>query len=298
MFPATLPVLGPGSQADEPLATLALPKGMATFERPAFPEGLSGTTEARELLLSFLAALRAWRAGGGAAPRLDLGGLAPGVLAAVAQCLGEGEVSAVVTGAAGSVRIDETAFAGVWNVRALRPDGTLQRHVLEAGPIPDDVRAASADAPRALPIPPEPPGLMNAPAVLREVLAHAAARGAGEPAHVVNLTLLPMTPEDLAYLHGALGTGLVAIHARGYGTCRITGTALGGVWWVQYFNSTGALILDTLEVVDVPEAALAAGEDLDATVGRLAEWVAELAPFDSAGGSAPDHAQGARGDVG
>lgn len=277
MFTTSLPVLGPGSQPDEAPPHLELPKGMATFERPAFPEGASGTAEARAVLLAFLDALRAWRRGEAPAPRLDLGGLAPAVLAAAAQVLAEGEVSAVVSrGEEGSLRIDETAFAGVWNVRALRRDGTVERHVLEAGAIPADVVAARAAAARAVPVPPEVPGLMNAPAVLREVLARSAER-AGDAAHVVNLTLLPMTPEDLAWLHGALGTGPVAIHARGYGSCRITGTALADVWWVQYFNSTGALILDTLEVVDVPAAALAADEDLDATVARLGEWLAELA---------------------
>lgn len=278
MLPRPLPVLGPGSQPDEPLPlALALPTGMATFERPAFPDGAPGTAEARALLLALLEALRAWRAGGGAPPRVDLTGAPPAVRAAAAQVLGRGEVSAVVTRAAESVRVDETAFAGVWRVRAVGRDGAVLGEALEAGPMPAEVAAARAGAPTAVPIPPEPPGLMNSPAVLREVLARAAERRPGDPAHVVNLTLLPMTPEDLAYLHGALGTGPVAIHTRGYGTCRMTSTALAGVWWVQHFNAMNALILDTLEVVEVPEAALAAGEDLDATAGRLAEWLADLA---------------------
>jgi hydrogenase-1 operon protein HyaF len=277
----SLPVIGPGSQPDEPLECLPLPKGMATFERPAFPEGVSGTAEARSLLSVLLDDMRAWRPGG-APPRLDLGGLAPSVLDAVAQCLGQGEVSCIVMGPGRgerpvTTRIDETAFAGLWRTRVLRADGAIEVDVLEAGPIPERIRASLASAPRSLPIPLEPPGLMNSPAILREVLSRSAGRRPGDPVHVVNLTLLPTTPEDLAYLHAALGTGPVAIHSRGYGTCRITCTTLADVWWVQYFNSMNALILDTLEVVDVPEAALAAPEDLEATVSRLEEWLLALA---------------------
>lgn len=277
MDPRPLPVLGPGSQPDEPFPTLALPTAMTTFERPSLPEGVSGTAEARAVLLPFLAALRAWRAGVGPPPRVALDDRSAAARAALTQVLGEGEVTAVITRPAERVHVQETAFAGVWRVRTVGRDGAACGDALEAGPIPAELRAARAGAPRRVPIPPEPAGLMNSPAVLREVLARAAERRPGDAAHVVNLTLLPMTPEDLAYLHDALGTGPVAIHTRGYGSCRITSSALADVWWVQYFNAMNALILDTLEVVDMPDAALAAGEDLDATATRLAEWLTDLA---------------------
>jgi hydrogenase-1 operon protein HyaF len=47
---------------------------------------------------------------------------------------------------------------------------------------------------------------------------------------------------------------------------------------VQYFNSMQTLILNTLEVVDVPEVAMAAAEDLADSRQRLRElldWMAE-----------------------
>ena len=50
------------------------------------------------------------------------------------------------------------------------------------------------------------------------------------------------------------------------------------VWRVQYFNSMQTLILDTLEVVDVPEVALAAPEDLADSkerLGELVQWMSE-----------------------
>jgi hypothetical protein len=43
----------------------------------------------------------------------------------------------------------------------------------------------------------------------------------------------------------------------------------GGVWRVQFFNSMDTLILDTLEVTDMPEVVLAAPEDLSDSARRL-----------------------------
>ena len=50
---------------------------------------------------------------------------------------------------------------------------------------------------------------------------------------------------------------------------------------MQYFNSMNTMILNTIEVVEVPEVALAAQEDLDDTRARLVElidWMSESCP--------------------
>jgi hydrogenase-1 operon protein HyaF len=88
---------------------------------------------------------------------------------------------------------------------------------------------------------------------------------------VINLTLLPQTEQDLAFLDRLLGAGSVTILSRGYGNCRITSTATRYVWWVQYFNSQDANILNTLEVTDVPAVACAAPEDIADSALRLGE---------------------------
>jgi hydrogenase-1 operon protein HyaF len=130
-------------------------------------------------------------------------------------------------------------------------------------------RAFTALRPGKGPDAPRGPAVINAPPIYAE-LADKAARGtAGEPAHVVNFTLLPHTEEDLLWLDAALGEGAVTILSRGYGNCRVTATALAGVWRVQFFNSMDALILDTLEVTDMPEVVLAAREDLEDSARRL-----------------------------
>ena len=75
-------------------------------------------------------------------------------------------------------------------------------------------------------------------------------------------------------LEQALPVGAVAVMSRGFGNCRITSTAARHVWRVQYFNNMQTLILNTIEVVDVPEVAIAAPDDLADTRERLAELVA------------------------
>jgi hydrogenase-1 operon protein HyaF len=89
--------------------------------------------------------------------------------------------------------------------------------------------------------------------------------------HVVNLTLLPVTPEDIGFLDHHLGTGRVLMLSRGYGNCRISNTRLPNCWRVVYYNSMDKVILNTVEVVDMPEVAMAAPEDLRDSHERLAD---------------------------
>ena len=89
--------------------------------------------------------------------------------------------------------------------------------------------------------------------------------------HVINLSLLPFSPEDHYSLTETTGTGSVTILSRGYGNCRITSTQVDGLWRVQYYNSTDQLILDTLEIVAIPAVACAAPEDLADSAVRLSE---------------------------
>lgn len=271
-FPIPVHFVGPGSQAeDEALDYLAMPEHMAVFRQPLPPEEADPCAlgEVRAILARLIEALR--NASGGA--RFELSDLDAESLDLLNQTLGEGEVSAIVH-APRHLRIQETAFVGVWRVRELREDGSLASDRIEACAIPSVVGEAAAflGAPSVAP-PPQGAELMNAPALLAEIQEHASAYRRGEPAHVINLTLLPVSPADHEYLAQALGTGPATILSRGYGNCRITSTRLAYVWRVQYFNSMDALILDTIEVVDVPEVALAARQDFEDSAERLHEWL-------------------------
>lgn len=277
-FPIPVVAMGMGSQADEDesLEYMPMPQGMDTFQLPRLAEGADEDVLAGALavLEQFHALMREASFGVGPAPAMNLLGLPEGVVRLVNEALGQGEVSARVDGQP-AVHIQETVFAGVWRVQSLDEAGQLLADRLEASPMPAEVRAAVAeDLPRSRPV--AGAAVMNAPAVVHEVESASLAWQPGKPAHIVNLTLLPMTPDDLEYLVAAFGLGRAVILSRGYGNCRISATALARTWWVQYFNSTDTLILNTLEVTDLPDVAPAAEEDFVDSIERLAEWIAQI----------------------
>ncbi len=126
-----------------------------------------------------------------------------------------------------------------------------------------------AEGPKA----PMAPGVVNAPPLAVELFDRSRNWTAGTETHVVNLTLLPHTEQDLAWLDVALGLGSAEILSRGYGNCRVTATALPWVWRVQFFNSMDTLILDTFEVTEMPEVAIAAPEDLADSARRIRDVI-------------------------
>jgi hydrogenase-1 operon protein HyaF len=174
--------------------------------------------------------------------------------------------------------VQESVFAGVWRVLRM-VNGAMVADTLELGAIPE-VLQATAWQDRWAEVPrwdgPLPPNVQNAPALLAEIEDQWRQWQPGQPAHVVNLTLLPMSTEDIGFLDHHLGTGRVLILSRGYGNCRITNTCMPNCWRVVYYNSQDVVILNTVEVSGLPEVALAAREDLEDSRERLKEvlqWV-------------------------
>lgn len=277
-FPIPVVPVGPGSQTDESPEYLAMPSGMSTFRAPRLPEAMSGADLARaaDILTRLLAGMRAQALGVGQPPAVDLAGEPRGVRDLLTESLGFGEVSAF-TLAPTRIRVQETAFAALWRVLEEGPDGRIVADRLEASPLPAELYAAMrATTLPALTPPPLAAGMMNGEALLAEIQQQSARHVAGQPAHVINLTLLPVSESDLDYLYGALGHRDVSMLSRGYGNCRVTSTRLAHVWWVQYFNSMDTLILNTIEVVEMPEVVLAAQEDYADTLERLGEYIAML----------------------
>jgi len=282
-FPLPVRVTGPGSQPVDgaELQYLAMPREMNTFRMPIVPERVEALplAEARDALLSLLQEMQRWNpADNPHGPRRDLAGMSAAALAITNQMLGEGEVSVRVDGERRFL-IQESVFTGLWRVCARDGDGALTGDWIEAGTMPRVVGEAARQAATArvgdVAI---PPGAMNSPALIAEIVAHMRERRPNGATHVINLTLFPMTPDDHQVLDLALPIGPVAIMSRGFGNCRVTSTGTRDVWRVQYFNNMNTLILNTIEIVDLPEVALAAVEDLEDTRVRLSDlidWMGE-----------------------
>ena len=261
---------GPGSQPldhqDEALEYMPLPQDMRTYS-PRIPEveslGDADLSPALALLDRVAHAAREVSEQGGAR-RFDLAGLDAPNRALIAETLGSGEVAAKVR-AIPAVAVQESVFAGIWTLKSATSD------TIEVAAIPACVRTAPF-APLRKAMGKDTPlaeGVVNAPPLQVELADKSAAFSPDAPLHVINLSLLPHTEEDLVWLDHAVGEGSVTILSRGYGNCRVTATAVPHVWRVQFFNSQDTLILDTFEVTTVPEVACAAPEDLGDSATRL-----------------------------
>lgn len=269
---------GPGTQPGEAdgaeLDILQMPSGMTTFASPELPEPetVRGLEAAISLLGDLQRQLSDWSPQG-SAPVVELDRLDAANLELVDQVLGEGEVSILFEGEL-KARIQESVLAGVWRIRYVDEADNIIRDTLEVGPIPSLIgEAAFTDAAARLEVDASaiPEGVRNAPPLVAEINDKVAEHQSGNPPHVINLTLLPQTEEDLAFLTEQLGQGSVTILSRGYGNCRIAATAVRNTWWVQYFNSQDANILNSIEIGDIPAVACAAPEDIGDSAERLDE---------------------------
>ena len=271
-FPISVVAMGPGSQGDDAPEYLPMPQ-MTVFSAPRLPDDATPENIAAACARLHQFISRAEEASFSTVSELDLHSLSPAVREVINQSLGFGEVSAFTTGPE-HWRVQESAFAGLWRVLKVADDGLFVVDRLDTSTIPAVLTSTMRDLGTAdLPAPAYPPGTMNAPALIEEIRLQSAAWQPGDAAHIVNLTLLPVSDADLDTLYGWLGHREVSILSRGYGNCRITSTRLKNVWWVQYFNSMDALILNSIEVVGMPEVALASAEDFADSVERLREYL-------------------------
>jgi hydrogenase-1 operon protein HyaF len=271
---------GPGSQPVEEdgsrLEYIRLPQEMERYCMPDIPEPaqVAHLGAARVVMDWLQAALERYRVGD--APQLaDITSLDAANRDLVNQILGEGEVSLQYNGGV-QARMQESVLAGIWRTCYLDERGALTHDLIEVADVPllarnplagDCDTGRVAELSRVAP----PAGVMNAMPILSEVQEHLQTWQPGQTAHVVNLTLLPLSQADIEFLEQTLGEGPVQTLSRGYGDCQVRSTACPGLWWVRYHNSMGSLILNTLEVVDIPLVACAAQDDLDDSRRRIRE---------------------------
>lgn len=204
--------------------------------------------------------------------RIGLQGLDDSEKAAIADILGEGDVWAKVGLDEAYWRVVESVMAGIWRIESSTADGT-QGEWIEVGPVPAPILRAAAELPReTIQMPTQlPQGAMNAPSLLHELQQRSSEYRPGSENHVINFTLLPLTDVDAQVLTAVLGQVPLVIRSGGFGSSRVFATGLRHVWAVQYINSMGNVILDTLEVGGVPVSVLAARDDFKDSAERLGE---------------------------
>ena len=283
---ATVPPIGygPGSQpaeGEEGLAYLPMPSGMRTYEAH-LPEidDPARVAPALAVLETIRDGLAQWRPNG--ATTVAVSHLDAANRALLDETLGEGEVSIVGDRPGERSEIQEATCAGVWRVRGTRSEPGQAPVVRERVEVAAFPRGALMRAfPREWPVDADyaarpRPGIVNAPAILTEIAHKSRTHRPGGLPHVINMSLLPHSPEDLEMIDAGLGRGGITILSRGYGNCRIEATATPSVWRVRYYNSADTLILDTIEVSQVPEIACAAPEDIADSAARLADILEAL----------------------
>lgn len=272
-----LPIIGQGSQPVESdgaeLAFMRLPDTISTYTMPKLSPDTKpeASPQAKALLGRVLAALTTYNPA--QQHSFSTQELNRQELAFINEILGEGEVSIIHEGEL-TTQIQESVLAGIWRVQAFNIKNECVSDFVEIGDIPQLIKTQTFNnAVNHLHFDKEmlPDGLMNALPLIAELNAQIAEYSADKLAHVINLSLLPQTEQDLEFLYSLLGKGTVSILSRSYGTNRITSTATDKVWWIQYFNSDDTLILNTLEVCAIPVVACAAPEDLQDSATRLQE---------------------------
>jgi hydrogenase-1 operon protein HyaF len=257
---------------DDQLRLIGMPTGLVRPARQALAADQL-TPAARAVLHEMLADLKRQAETPAETPtRIALGGLDETDKATVADILGEGDVWAKVGTGNTYWRIVESVLAGVWRLEGSTADGQTFEWI-EIGPVPQPILTAAAEQARAtIEIPKHAPqGAMNALPLLVELQERSRAYQAGQENHVINFTLLPITEVDTQVLTSVLGQIPLVIRSGGYGSSRVFATGLRHVWAVQYINSMGNVILDTLEIGGVPVSVLAAREDFEDSAERLGE---------------------------
>ncbi len=260
--------LGRGEPA---LNLLDLPQGLRAKAKPVIPTLTGSAAPLAELLHGLCGALKAYRSDL-PAERFDLTRLSAENIRLLDQMLGDGEVSMVLSGPV-EVQVQETVLTGVWRLRATDRSGKVVGEVLEVSAVPTEMREAASMTRAVVELPPLEAAMdtMNAMPLLAEVKHRAESWRPGDPNHVISFSLLPVTEGDMALIKRTLGLGPVQAVSGGYGTARVVATACRNVWSVQFLNARDAVVLDTLEIGDVPAAIRAADEDFADSAERLAE---------------------------
>ena len=273
-------VVGPGSQpgaeADAP-SFIDMPRDMTHYDAPSMPnpDAVNHLSGAREAMIWLGHALNCYSKDA-AYPRANLNALDDENRELVNQILGEGEISVSYAGDP-PASVQESVLAGVWRTLYFDDDRNVAIDMLEVGAVPSLVLAPVQGSHNVDTTPADlDADVANAMPLLFELEDRCKRFKKSGTTYSINLTLLPLSQDELEFLDTRLGRGPVDVLSRAYGKCEVINTLVPNLWWVRYFNSMGTLILNSLEVTAVPDVVVAAPEDLADSAERLTEI---LAPY-------------------
>ena len=272
-------VVGPGSQPGDKdqLSYIDMPGRMEAYSPPYVPDldGVRKLDGARAAMQWLRKALADYSAESG--PLMaNLSALDEASRELVNQILGEGEVAVTFT-AETTARTQESVLAGVWRTLLFDGDDRVACDLLEVADAPLSVRAAREQRHPIDVSEPDPSlELQNAVPILVELESALTNYAGTGRRYSINLSLLPLSVEEVEFIDQRLGRGPVDILSRAYGKCQVISTQTPNIWWVRYYNAMDTLILNTLEVSDIPEVVCAAPEDLRDSAERLNDI---LAPY-------------------
>jgi hydrogenase-1 operon protein HyaF len=78
----------------------------------------------------------------------------------------------------------------------------------------------------------------------------------------IDLSSLPMSPEDRAQLLQVLGEGEVQATLTAQGLSKFRETHICGVWWVEHFGVDRELVAESIEVTLMPEILKASADEI------------------------------------
>lgn len=92
----------------------------------------------------------------------------------------------------------------------------------------------------------------------------------------IDLSALPLTPADKAWLRERLGTGQVHVTLDAEGVSTLDECACPGVWWVTHRDARERVLAEFIEVALVPDLVRAHPEDVKIGQAYLEGVISEL----------------------
>ncbi len=120
------------------------------------------------------------------------------------------------------------------------------------------------------------PDLTNAVFLLNEIkYALTELKNEGKK-RTINLSNFPLTYEEAKFLDETLGRGSIKIIYESSELTVWQETKISGVWWGEYRNSSGKIILRTIEITFYPELAMSQIEDIEEGIKKLDDILLDM----------------------